>query len=333
VVRVHDSGVHADAGPYIVMELLDGESLGQLLDRTTVLSPAETSLVVAQTAKALDAAHKAGVVHRDIKPDNVFITATDDGPLVKVLDFGLAKQPRPLPLAQRTAAGMVVGTPEFMSPEQLLNAAEVDAQADRWSLAVVAYLCLTGGLPFTGSHLGELCKRLLDGRFAPPSASRPELGAAVDRWFERALAPEPAQRFGSARELAITLAEALQGSAVAAEPAPAIDAAHTFSGSSADRRPVPHWGSSWSIRAIGAIAASAVVVLAAAAYYRHANPRVAGVLAPAFGALSMAPRPEADHEAPLPGAATAVPDLTAAPSGTAPRVRPAARPRKRHPGF
>jgi eukaryotic-like serine/threonine-protein kinase len=350
VVQVHDSGVTAEGRPYIVMELLDGHSLGRLLDRDGPIGVAETAMVLAQTGKALDAAHKAGIVHRDIKPDNVFLVHADEGVVVKVLDFGIAKHPRPLPLAQRTVAGMVVGTPEFMSPEQLLNAAEVDAKADLWSLAVVSYLCLTGELPFTGAHLGELCKRLLEGTFVPPSALRSELPPPLDAWFSRALSPVPSERFGSGREMARAFVEALPPGTCELDeeivsgrfplPGPA-DADRTFAGSSADGRAMPHSGSSWSLRSkltLVAVAAGVALAMAAAFYSGAATPETgsAALVPAAPPAPTALPSDETEHE-PRPVTAGSTASTAASePSATAsgPPGRPAPpRTRRKHPGF
>ncbi|MEQ9322973.1 MAG: serine/threonine-protein kinase, partial [Polyangiaceae bacterium] len=211
VVQTFDHGVMPDGQPYIVMELLEGESLDHHLVRETILSLEMTNQVVSQTAKALSKAHKLGIVHRDIKPDNLFMTWEDEDLFVKVLDFGVAKRTN-LPKADSvTGTGMMVGTPEFMSPEQVLSAKSVDLRADLWALAVVAYRCLTGRVPFQGETLGSLCVAIAGGQFTSPTELRPDLPSAVDRWFVRGLAVEADDRFGSARELAQSLSMALVG--------------------------------------------------------------------------------------------------------------------------
>jgi serine/threonine protein kinase len=144
VVQTFDQGVTPHGTPYIVMELLDGESLGDRLDRTGWLSLRQTAQVLAHTAKALNAAHKLGIIHRDIKPDNLFLVPTDDRLMVKGLDFGIAKEAHLPKMGGLTSPGVLVGTPEFMSPEQILTPGEVTFRADLWALAVVAYLCVTG---------------------------------------------------------------------------------------------------------------------------------------------------------------------------------------------
>ena len=202
VVQTFDRGVHGGDTPYIVMELLEGESLQDRLDRRRRLPLIEVERIVTHVCRALSKAHELGVVHRDIKPDNIFLTPGDDGPFCKVLDFGIAKQTQLPGLGGITNPGTMVGTPEYMSPEQALNAKDVDAYADLWGMAVTAYHCLTGELPFTAEALGTLCVKLLDGRFKPPSELHLELPAGMDLWMARALARQPSDRFACAKELA-----------------------------------------------------------------------------------------------------------------------------------
>jgi eukaryotic-like serine/threonine-protein kinase len=215
VVQTFDQGVMRDGTPYIVMEYLEGEGLGARLARIGRLPLAEAFRIVLQSTKALGSAHKAGIIHRDIKPDNIFLSTHDDDLHVKIFDFGIAKhrvdfdeQHGPNAEAQLglTNVGVMIGTPEFMSPEQVASASQVDHRADLWALAAVAYVCLTGRLPFAGKDVSDLCMRLLEADFVRPSALRPELPAALDGWFERAFARSIDDRFQSAREMAAALA-------------------------------------------------------------------------------------------------------------------------------
>lgn len=207
VAQVFDHGVTAEGAPYIVLELMEGETLRSRMHRLGPLPLAEVVRIVAQAAKALGRAHQLGIIHRDIKPDNVFLLDLEGESFVKVLDFGIAKQERGGELGM-TSTGSMLGTPFFMSPEQLLSSKHVDLRADLWALAVLAYQALTGVLPFTGETLGALSVAVHAGLFAPPSARHPGLPQAVDAWMTRALQRDPAARFGSARELADALAEA-----------------------------------------------------------------------------------------------------------------------------
>ncbi|MBI4706071.1 MAG: protein kinase [Deltaproteobacteria bacterium] len=210
VVEIKDLGVMPGGRPFIVMELLHGESLGKRLACSGALGLDETATIVKQVAKALGAAHALGIVHRDIKPDNIFLVAAHDELLVKVLDFGIAKISG-APQADRglTATGSLLGTPAFMSPEQLLSTKDADHSADLWALAVLAYRMLTGRLPFRGETVTALCMAICAAQFEPPTAIRTELPAALDSLFARALGRDHAARFPSARELAEAFVRAL----------------------------------------------------------------------------------------------------------------------------
>ena len=148
VVQILDHGIEGDQ-PFIVMELLDGEDLFERLTHRTRISLRETSKVVTQVARALTRAHAAGIVHRDLKPENIFLVPNDDDEVVKVLDFGVAKFKDPGKAAmQRTGLGTLIGTPHYMSPEQVKGISEIDYRADLWALGVIAFQCVTGELPF-----------------------------------------------------------------------------------------------------------------------------------------------------------------------------------------
>ena len=215
VAAVHDAGCDA-AGPYLVMEYVRGPTLQQELDDRVTLSLPRVTAIVTQVAEALAVAHAYGVVHRDLKPSNLLL-ATDPagGLLVKVADFGIAKALRVdlgADLPGDTTGGFMLGSPPYMSPEQMAGRAAA-AQGDLWSLAVIAYEGITGRLPFAGRSFAELLVSLASGRFDAVSALRPGLPVAVDAWFRRALAKDPARRFGSAREMAAALDLAMAGPA------------------------------------------------------------------------------------------------------------------------
>ncbi len=211
VVQVFDHGLMTDHRPFMVMELLEGESLGDRGARLGRLSLGETVEITTQVCKALSAAHEQQIVHRDIKPDNIFLTTCAGEMLVKVLDFGIAKQTSLPNYDQLTGAKTLVGTPEYMSPEQVVSARHVTAQADLWALAVVVYQALTGGMPFAGETVGGLIVAITNSQFNSPSTWISNLPSSVDAWFERAFAPNPADRFASALDLAGTLRQALAG--------------------------------------------------------------------------------------------------------------------------
>jgi serine/threonine-protein kinase len=210
VVQVFDYGT-ASGVPYIVMELLEGEDLQARLARVGPLDFASTTRIVEQVAKALTKAHAMGVIHRDIKPGNIFLTNLgDEGEIfVKVLDFGLAKLGSESGVT-RTRTDAIFGTPAYMSPEQGEAARNVTPRSDLWSLAVVAYHALTGVLPFASSSLMGLVVAIHEARFESPRQFRKDLPAAVDAFFARALRREPEERFASAAELAAALRAALE---------------------------------------------------------------------------------------------------------------------------
>ncbi|MFO0760930.1 MAG: serine/threonine-protein kinase [Byssovorax sp.] len=229
VVQTLDHGVMEPEGaPFIVMELLEGEDLMSRLKRLGRASVTEVAAVLAQAGKALQKAHAAGIIHRDIKPDNLFLLDADGDMFVKVLDFGVAKQAADRELGM-TSTGSTVGTPHYMSPEQLLSAKHVDHRCDLWALGVVAYRMLTAELPFRGETLGALSVSVHMGVFAPPSKHRPDLGPAIDAWFARALHRDIDARFTNVKEMV----DAFEQAARLAHPSGA------FSGAFAGQPPAP----------------------------------------------------------------------------------------------
>jgi eukaryotic-like serine/threonine-protein kinase len=203
VVQTFDFGVSEFGHPFIVMEHLEGCDLATAL-KGRRFSLVETAHLVEGIARALTKAHERGIVHRDIKPANVFLVDQGTGdPFVKVLDFGIAKgidEQNPL-----TTTGEVVGTPIYMSPEQLLGARDVDAQSDLWSVGVLAYRAVVGQAPFRGDSVAAVALAVVSGSIPRPTAADPSLPSSFDAWFARACARERGDRFRSARELANAL--------------------------------------------------------------------------------------------------------------------------------
>ncbi|ACY17112.1 protein kinase domain-containing protein [Haliangium ochraceum] len=228
VVQIYDYGVSEAGHPYMVMEVLRGESLADRLQRTRTLTPAALQPLLAQIAKALDAAHEAGIVHRDLKPGNIFLTRHGADEVVKILDFGVASvydapadvtlrdldetQDIAFATANSAAGGKLslglAGTPAYMSPEQA-RAEDSDRRSDLWALGVIAYEALTGRLPFQGATIPTVLMRICMEEFARPSAVMPALGEAFDGFFLRAMAKLPEQRFSSAQAMVAAFSSAV----------------------------------------------------------------------------------------------------------------------------
>jgi len=277
VVQIFDYGVHGTV-PYIAMELLDGASLADHLARCGALDPAQTFAVLSQVARAIAKAHDAGLVHRDLKPDNIFLVAGGGAGefVAKLLDFGIAK--RALDegtVATNTSIGGILGTPYYMSPEQLVDASSADAQCDLWSFAVIAYECLLGERPFRGSGIAELAVAVLTEPRPVPS-TRGEVPAGFDGWFLTATASDPSRRFADVRALVDQLAVALGVESSRSSVAlPLVDARATSHAATPvpTKRRSPGAALSWAA-AIGG------VVLAALALGRSdpaADPQPSGV--------------------------------------------------------
>jgi serine/threonine-protein kinase len=200
IVTIYDI-LEEDGMAYIFMEFVNGPALERVL--TNDQAPLRDTLlaIFAQTAAALDYAHRKGIVHRDIKPANIMIA--DDGS-AKITDFGVAK----IVSQQMTQAGAMMGTPSYMSPEQIMGE-PVDGRADQFALALIAYEVLTGEKPFTGDNTATLIYRICREDPAPARRLNPTLGPEVDRVLQRALAKLPDQRYGTCSEFVAELQKAL----------------------------------------------------------------------------------------------------------------------------
>jgi serine/threonine protein kinase len=210
VVRVTDHG-HDGPLPYLVMELLEGQTLEKALLCRGPLSVGEVCALVSQIARGLEAAHAEGVLHRDLKPANVFLADSGEGrPVVKLLDFGVARGRRGQRFAApfATARGLIVGTPGYMSPEQAA-ATEIDVRSDLWSLASIAYEALTGELPVSGVDAEQMLSNLRACRTVPLRERRPDLPASLDGFFRRAFAPRIEDRYSTCAELAHAFEQAV----------------------------------------------------------------------------------------------------------------------------
>ena len=228
IVSVFGFGTTPAGQPYLVMELLDGEDLQTRLERVGAL-PLETVVqIVNQVASALAETHAAGVVHRDLKTDNVFLVrAPDGGVLAKVVDFGLSKVLK-TSATKLTVARAVFGTPEFMAPEQAEGRQDaIDHRSDQWSLACLAWFAATACLPFTGPDVNAILNQVISAVPTPPGPGAPRLPAEVDKVLRRALSRHRADRFPTIRAFARAFEAA--ASPERDEVAPAARHAHAAS--------------------------------------------------------------------------------------------------------
>jgi serine/threonine-protein kinase len=218
-VQIYDYGVTPEGLPYIVMEFLEGMSLSDAIIAREALPPAEVAIIIGQAARALAKAHEAGIVHRDLKPDNIFLAHSDEPNeglpyVVKLVDFGIAKifeeSPAPgtppQPMGGPTREGTVIGTPNFMAPEQLAIGGAPGPLTDLWSLGACTFAAMTGRLPFEGEVLGDIVLKVCASPIPTPSRVNPNVPPGFDAWFARACSRDPAKRFQSAGELAQALA-------------------------------------------------------------------------------------------------------------------------------
>lgn len=204
VVQAHDAGF-SEVGPYLVMELIDGHTLADEIDSMGPLTPERLLPILEQVAEALSVAHDVGVIHRDLKPTNILlVNQPRGGVLAKVTDFGLAKtinQALTIDRPQETGESTVVGTVDFMSPEQLRAGQKADPRMDVWALGVVAYEALTARLPFEGPSVHAIMAKIVSQPFPRATSRRPTLPHAVDAWFDKALAKDVKARFATPQDL------------------------------------------------------------------------------------------------------------------------------------
>lgn len=214
VVQVYDDGETPEGNPYIVLEYLEGETLEQRLEREHDIPLVDATRIVAHVGRALARAHAEGVVHRDLKPANIFLVKSEDdevGWIAKVLDFGIAKLDAPGEKSN-TQAGTVLGTPLFMSPEQVRGASSVDHRADLYSLGMCLFHMLTGEYAYYSPNYSEILIGICTQPLPRLREKAPWVPEAVELWFQRACAKEPLERFQSSDEMT----EALQAAAGAA---------------------------------------------------------------------------------------------------------------------
>ena len=350
VIRVLDFDVTEQGWPFLVLELLVGETLEERVQRSGALSVDDVREIVEQTCSALEAAHDCGILHRDIKAENLFLQRSLGKRVdVKLLDFGIA-------LFKTGAHGahqaVPVGTPQYMSPEQMLTV-ELDERADLFSVGVCAYYALTGTFPYQGDTVAEIGCSLSRGTYVPVTTLRPDVPPELDAWFGRAIAIRVDERFSSAEEMASAFARACRCDAppivelTPPRPSASGPANVPVDAAEAELREIAELHEGWPRavwRATGAMAALACVLVAVHAEVDHDAPAIARdvhttavVLAAPVANLEVPPpRPPAVHAAAPPEAEVVMPaaTITALPA-SAPAVRdagiekPAAAPRHR----
>jgi serine/threonine protein kinase len=206
IARVFDAGQLPTGEPYLVMEQLAGLSLDEYLQGRGPLPQAEAAAIVLQVCEGLAEAHATALVHRDIKPANLFLAERADGHYsVKIIDFGIAKQRVRADAPALTDPGKSLGSPWYMSPEQMLTPASVDQRADIWSIGVLLFELLTTRLPFDGESVPQVCANVLATPPPLPSQIRADVAPELDAIVHRCLEKEPQRRFASVNDLAHAL--------------------------------------------------------------------------------------------------------------------------------
>ncbi len=201
IVNILDAGLIDEAHPYLVMEYLEGHSLAEMMAQKPIVDTAAACGILEQILLGLDATHKKEIVHRDIKPDNIFV-GYDEGArgsiTIKIIDFGIAKFPDMPKEMKFTIVGLAIGTPPYMSPEQVRGSSEVDCRSDLFSAGVILYEMLTGQTPFQGESYEEIMKKIVVEPPIPPSSTNPLFPKDALPIIEKALAKNPEERYPDA---------------------------------------------------------------------------------------------------------------------------------------
>ncbi len=214
IVQVLDFGTHNEGAPYMVMEALDGEAMADRYARGYRFQVGEVVSITLSCLEGLAAVHATGIVHRDLKPENIFLAKVGAAEVPKLLDFGISRaadKSTGLRSAVTTREGRLVGTPEYMSPEQARGLADVDLLTDLYSLGVVMYEALWGRPPFESKNDGDLMIMVMAGNATPLETRMPQLSSALSKVVERAMAKDRAARFESAAAMHSALRAAWDG--------------------------------------------------------------------------------------------------------------------------
>jgi serine/threonine-protein kinase len=206
VAKVSDVGRLDSGAPFMVMELLEGEDLSRVLEERAPLLIEEAVDYIVQACEALADAHRHGIVHRDLKPANIFVTSKLDGtPFVKVLDFGISKTKLGDAITDITSTDAIMGSPKYMSPEQMQDSRNVDPRSDVWSLGAILYESLTGHTAFDAPTIATLCVKILKDEVPSPRSHRPDLPPELEVVVLRCLEKDPQKRTPSVADLASEL--------------------------------------------------------------------------------------------------------------------------------
>ncbi len=239
IVRIHDSGTQEGVGVYLIMELLQGQTILDMFKALGSVAPLAVARIMRQAAGALSAAHRSGIIHRDLKPSNVFLLEDPEvigGLRVKVLDFGVAKLTEDQDSIEgSTKTGTILGSPQYMSPEQCVDSKGVDERSDIFSLGVIGYLLLSGSLPFPGNSIGQVLLAHRKGSAQPLREVAPEVPEVLESVILKAIERGRDDRFASMEELEA----ALRAAAEEAEQVPEARIAEKVRGTGSTRRPGP----------------------------------------------------------------------------------------------
>ncbi|HYQ02725.1 MAG TPA: serine/threonine-protein kinase [Polyangiaceae bacterium] len=343
VARVSDVGTLESGSPYMVMEYLHGEDLAGWVRRNGAMPMADAIEFLLQACEAIAEAHALGIVHRDLKPANLFVTRRVDGsPCIKVLDFGISKVTVPgvAPEFGMTKTSTVMGSPLYMSPEQMSSSRDVDLRTDIWALGVILYESLTGRVPFEAETMPQLCGMILQDPPRPIRELRPDLPQGLQHAVLRCLEKNRERRFNNVAELAYALApfgqpaaqrsaerisrvlgavgiSSAPGAAVAASSRPGSGTNTNFGASTEakkSRAPLVV-----ALCALGALLGGAVLFLT------HKTPALESVPEhPSVTPVAAAPAPSAPASPPAIEPQLPAPSATAAPTASAPSPAPSA---------
>jgi serine/threonine protein kinase len=206
VAKVTDVGTLDTGAPYMVMEFLDGADLSRVVQATGSITIEESVHFVLQACEAIAEAHSLGIIHRDLKPQNLFVTRRVDGqPLVKVLDFGISKTLDTQSGLSLTRTSSIMGSPLYMSPEQMRSSKNVDQRSDIWALGVILYELLTGRVPFEAEAIPELCLKVVQDAADSPKSIRAEIPEGLSAVVLKCLEKNPSNRFANVAEFAAAI--------------------------------------------------------------------------------------------------------------------------------